>query len=358
MAKTIKELDTKLNNELAARDVIISDLDTKLNNELAARDVIISKLQQHVTKLECDVETLETARKLDIIYRDIREDLFTRLLDDQNQYSRKTNLIIDGLRFGGKDKDDRIRQIVLKEIAKLKLDIQPHEVDRAHRTGRSFVDKKGVRHDPIIVRFTSWRARNCLYEARFDSSWFIKADVTTRRQNLLQEALSLHENNERYSKFIEYVFVDRNCQLSIKSTDGRFLRFNSLVEFQRIPDFIEDTLPPYDTLEKARTMNFKGIDEEAILVNLSNVNITEWQKEDENNVYIGRDVGDIKGSRFQNPYSLNDFDRSTAVSKYKQYIISDQKLKSEVESLRGKKLGCFCWPEECHGQVLVDILYN
>ena len=64
----------------------IKELEIKLTQELEARDSIISSLLQKVTQLESDLEEkqslveriskLETARETDTVYRDIREELF------------------------------------------------------------------------------------------------------------------------------------------------------------------------------------------------------------------------------------------------------------------------------------------
>ena len=256
-----------------------------------------------------------------------------------------------------KDSDEKIRKLFLNEVNRLDLDIDSYEVDRAHRTGRSYVDKKGKRHTPVIVRFTSWRARNCFYEARRESNLYVKADLTARRQSLLAQALDLHESDSKISKFIQYIFIDRNCHLTLKTTDGRLLHFNPMEEFLRLPDYIKNTLPPYLAINKAITNDLKRIGEEHILVILTDVDIEDWLK-DEKNYYIGRDHGVTKGSKFQNPFSLNDFDRPTAIKMFRDHINANPVLKNEVESLRSKKLGCFCYPEDCHGQVLIDILYN
>ena len=78
---------------------------------------------------------------------------------------------------------------------------------------------------------------------------------------------------------------------------------------------------------------------------------------DPSHYYIGRDHQNIKGSMFQNPFSLNDFDRKTAVAKYREHILSTPELLDKVvPELRHKILGCFCWPEQCHSEVLIDIL--
>ena len=147
------------------------------------------------------------------------------------------------------------------------------------------------------------------------------------------------------------------CKLTVKTSDGRYLHFNSIEEFKRLTDFIEKSLPPYTAIEKAISDDNKSAGKKLFQVNLTDIDIEEWKK-DESHIYIGRDSGDIEGSIFQNPYSLKDYDRSTAVRMYREHISSNPTLAGEVETLRGKVLGCFCSPNECHGQVLLDILYD
>ena len=74
-----------------------------------------------------------------------------RLIDDQNQYSRKTNLIIEGLQVGDKASDKDIRKLILDEIRKLNFDIESREVDRADGTGKTYTDRNGIRHTNVIV---------------------------------------------------------------------------------------------------------------------------------------------------------------------------------------------------------------
>jgi len=71
--------------------------------------------------------------------------------------------------------------------------------------------------------------------------------------------------------------------------------------------------------------------------------------------YIGR------GSYWGNPHSMFEEgdDREEVIRKYK-YDFDFEKFphidKSEVFKLVGKKLGCFCKPATCHGDVLADYL--
>lgn len=71
--------------------------------------------------------------------------------------------------------------------------------------------------------------------------------------------------------------------------------------------------------------------------------------------YIGR------GSYWGNPYSMYEEgdDREEVIRKFKydfDYEKFPNKEKTEVYKLAGKRLGCFCKPQACHGDVLADYL--
>lgn len=71
--------------------------------------------------------------------------------------------------------------------------------------------------------------------------------------------------------------------------------------------------------------------------------------------YIGR------GSYWGNPYSMYEEgeSREEVIRKYKYDFDFDKfpnKKKDEVYKLAGKRLGCFCKPQACHGDVLADFL--
>jgi hypothetical protein len=71
--------------------------------------------------------------------------------------------------------------------------------------------------------------------------------------------------------------------------------------------------------------------------------------------YIGR------GSYWGNPYSMFEAgeDRDEVIRKYDYDFTFDKfpnKEKEQVHQLAGKKLGCFCKPSTCHGDVLADYL--
>lgn len=79
-------------------------------------------------------------------------------------------------------------------------------------------------------------------------------------------------------------------------------------------------------------------------------------------VYIGRKIHiggwNLQESKWSNPYTLKDSDnnRDVVLEKYREYVLSRQNLLDSLEELRGKRLGCWCKPEKCHGDVLAELL--
>ena len=67
-------------------------------------------------------------------------------------------------------------------------------------------------------------------------------------------------------------------------------------------------------------------------------------KRESYDVYIGR------GSKWGNPYS--DVSREEAIFLYKRYFKENDELILALPELRGKVLGCYCAPKDCHGDFL------
>jgi hypothetical protein len=77
-------------------------------------------------------------------------------------------------------------------------------------------------------------------------------------------------------------------------------------------------------------------------------------------VYIGR-AGRGQDGYFGNPVRVgNGVSRDDAVKRFQRYfadrIENDAEFKRRVLALRGKRLGCFCKPNACHGDVIADWL--
>ena len=97
-------------------------------------------------------------------------------------------------------------------------------------------------------------------------------------------------------------------------------------------------------------------------------NLKKWM-ENSDNIYIGR-AGVVfinkerfpkKASIFANPYKIDkNTSREEVLEKYKKYIIekilNDKFLYLELLKLRGKNLGCWCHPDPCHGDILLELI--
>lgn len=63
-------------------------------------------------------------------------------------------------------------------------------------------------------------------------------------------------------------------------------------------------------------------------------------------VYIGRP------SKWGNPFYVTKTTRVDAVRRFRNWVITQPQLLAALHELRGQRLGCFCSPRLCHGDVL------
>ena len=82
---------------------------------------------------------------------------------------------------------------------------------------------------------------------------------------------------------------------------------------------------------------------------------------DEYDVYIGRAVPEhgLLASKWGNPFVMadeSDAERERAIADYLDWVVEQPELMASLEELRGQRLGCWCAPKRCHGNVLVELL--
>lgn len=78
-------------------------------------------------------------------------------------------------------------------------------------------------------------------------------------------------------------------------------------------------------------------------------------------IYIGRKCTmggwNLSQSKWSNPFSVTSCGSSeNAVKKYREFLLGNQVLLSQIQELKGKILGCWCKPHACHGDVLLELL--
>ncbi len=78
-------------------------------------------------------------------------------------------------------------------------------------------------------------------------------------------------------------------------------------------------------------------------------------------VYIGREVPEhgLSASKWGNPFVLEDdgdAERDRSISAYREWVTKQPELMASLDELRGQRLGCWCAPKRCHGDVLVELI--
>lgn len=159
------------------------------------------------------------------------------------------------------------------------------------------------------------------------------------------------------NKFIEFFFQNTAHEIALhKISDLNSNNITHAIIFDDGEEFVDN----YQSF-----INSPNINTRIININITRVvNIdkdTQYKsiKSSDTYQYIGR------GSYWGNPYSMYDFSsdgdnsREDVIRKFKYDFDHNKfikKEKNEVYKLAGKRLGCFCKPEACHGDILADFL--
>lgn len=86
-------------------------------------------------------------------------------------------------------------------------------------------------------------------------------------------------------------------------------------------------------------------------ITISSSTLVVHCKKEPFDVYIGRP------SKWGNPFKIGiDGSREDVIGNYRQWILANQELMAKLPlELKGKTLGCWCRPNPCHGDVLVEL---
>lgn len=73
-------------------------------------------------------------------------------------------------------------------------------------------------------------------------------------------------------------------------------------------------------------------------------------KKEPYDVYIGRP------SAWGNPFKIGrDGSRADVVKQYELWLLQQPRLMRDLRALKDRRLGCWCKPEACHGDVLARL---
>jgi hypothetical protein len=106
--------------------------------------------------------------------------------------------------------------------------------------------------------------------------------------------------------------------------------------------------------------NGKTVEEAPEEVALVQTSVVHNLREDFD-VYIGREVPEhrVPASKWGNPFVMEDESdaaRERAIAAYRGWVVQQPDLMGSLEELRGRRLGCWCAPKRCHGDVLVELI--
>jgi hypothetical protein len=118
-----------------------------------------------------------------------------------------------------------------------------------------------------------------------------------------------------------------------------------------------------DELERKRTVEAGG----SVVANVRRIkgrradeDLIRWAEESGRFVYIGDAVRHTRYRRspWFNPAKGRKTDHDRAVNQYRNYILKRSDLLARLTELRGKVLGCWCYPKACHGSILIELGYS
>jgi hypothetical protein len=73
-------------------------------------------------------------------------------------------------------------------------------------------------------------------------------------------------------------------------------------------------------------------------------------KKSKYDVYCGRP------SKWGNPFEIGkDGSRKEVIKKFEKWLAHNEELLKDIHELKGKVLGCWCAPNECHCDILARI---
>lgn len=69
------------------------------------------------------------------------------------------------------------------------------------------------------------------------------------------------------------------------------------------------------------------------------------------------DIDIRRPAKWGNPFIIGeDGTRSEVIRKFHDWVIEQPELMGSLSELKGKRLGCWCHPKPCHGDVLIELL--
>ncbi|WP_415397019.1 DUF4326 domain-containing protein [Sulfurimonas sp. CS5] len=182
-----------------------------------------------------------------------------------------------------------------------------------------------------------------LYPKEFKSKDKFERKVSRITKNINDYTISYLDD---YNDFITSYFIQVKTE---KITSNEIDTITHVIIFDDGEEFKKET-----SFFKSKNIPLRLI--KILITRVINIKTnTQYDKDNSEYEYIGR------GSYWGNPHSMfeNGDTREEVIRKFKYDFDKDMfinKKKDEVRKLVGKRLGCFCKPSSCHGDILADFL--
>ena len=129
--------------------------------------------------------------------------------EELDQYSRR--LCIRGVPTTDNETSEEVFKKVQSMIHETECDISDVVIDRAHRIGNGYKDRKTkILCKSIIVRFTTFRHRTMFYRNRnkLENNAIVKLDLTRKSYMTFMRALE----SVKKVTIVDYVMIDIYCR--------------------------------------------------------------------------------------------------------------------------------------------------
>ena len=259
--ETIGSILNPLREKLTEVFTLISDIEKRFDERFNRHDKLISNLLTRIEYLESRSE-----------YSIHLANLNKRKIDDSEQQSKKSNLLIEGIPVERNENPTKLLEKIKAHISSFCIGIPDHAYDLCHRVGRrhttNIIKKKPVVeisetpanidnvpdvaensetsvninidvpdisvetvvHQSILLKLSYRCFRHTIYYHRKMFTEFkVFPQLTNRRRDILFFAKDEIRNN--YHENVHFVYADKNCKLKLRTNSGRFFGFNSNEEF-------------------------------------------------------------------------------------------------------------------------------
>lgn len=230
----IEKLVVPLQEIIKRLENVLEENKVRFSKQLEKHSLVLRNLQTRIINLEDQASFTYHLLKL-----------HKRKLDDYEQFSRKVNLTIDGIEVRLNDSPDVIMEIIKEKVGALELGIRDWEYDRCHRIGKKF-SKKGKTYQCVILKMCSWRCRDIIYNNRKRLPFYVSANLTQARQRTFDFAKHELVNDPSTHRVIDFVFVDENCKLKVKTNSKSYFAFSTINEFLSLVSWLDNNISQSD----------------------------------------------------------------------------------------------------------------